>query len=367
MDKGTQQRLDDILGDEIARGFRVTEVPKSLQEQLAMYDLPPIQWVRFSKLNPGRKRRIGELVQKAYHRDMQDESILSEAEIARIAEQRGTWSAADTERMEELQVEVHRTQLELYREGAGTDDWYGEYMDQADQFRDFVTAAYHEEDPEKEKEVLEIFERWVGYQPERVQFYSEQYAASQGLTTYSPDRDMLWLYDHCPHPAAGECLNALEDVRDKLVRFIELRRKQVDWATLRDKHARVFSECVESRRDNTEALARVYHCCERVDEKGKYLGPLTKTFDDLWELPEDLVQWFLLETYFFLNGRTKEDREYFEAIGFPIAAREKSEATSETTESEPSVASPDPQTSKGDLTLLMETAAESSESAPPSN
>jgi hypothetical protein len=362
MDRETQANLDAIREFEIVQGFRIKELPKALQALLKAYDAPVFDRVRFSKLNPGRKKRIGELVQRCYHRDLRDDALLSHKELKDLAEKRGEWSDAEDKRMEELRTTLQREIEEVYLEGTIDTNWREAYLEEADKFAGYVTEAYQAEDPDKLARVLKVFDRWAEYLPEQKALYTERYAAEQERPEYSADQDLGWLYDHAPHQAAIECLNEIEDIRERMLKSVEFGRKRWEWGALQERYTAVFSESIESRRSNTEAMAKVYHCVERVDANDKAAGPLTATFDELWELPEDVIQWLLVHTANFLAGRTDADLEYLEALGFLHADRKNEQTSSvEGSESAPSDASPDPQTSKRDLTPSMATGPASSE------
>jgi hypothetical protein len=43
----------------------------------------------------------------------------------------------------------------------------------------------------------------------------------------------------------------------------------------------------------------------------------------LWEFPDEVIQWLLIESYFFHNAIPDEARPYLEAYGFLQAGRER--------------------------------------------
>ena len=118
--------------------------------------------------------------------------------------------------------------------------------------------------------------------------------------------------------------------------------------------SRIFTDTVESRRDNTEEMARLYVTCERCDANRKPAGPLFPEFDGLWDLPDEAIQWLLIESYFFHNAVPDEARPYLETFGFLREGRKESG------ESAPSEPSPDPQTSSSDSAPADATAPSSS-------
>jgi hypothetical protein len=201
-------------------------------------------------------------------------------------------------------------------------------------------------DVDKRQALLERFDRWVEFSPDNADEYAARYAEEQGKERYSLDYDLQRMMEAVQDIEAIEALHVIDDLRDRLHRYIKLQRQRARLAELQLKHTKMFADSVESRRDNTEEMARLYYTTEVVDDAGKPLGPVTPTFDGLFELPETVIQWLLLEAYFFLNGIPDEAREYLETFGFLQAEGKKEPVPSESGESEPSVESPAPQNSK---------------------
>jgi hypothetical protein len=363
MDKSTEKRLDAVVEDEVRRGYRIKDLPSDQQQTLQHEGGPTIRRVRFTRLNPGKRRKMAEVVQRQYHRDLKNADILSREQVLKFVTERGEWSDAMDKEMKELQERTNREMSLLFLDGAKDATWASELISEARAFRlwaaDFIL-------PDKRDETLAVFERWSEYSTDQQDDYTARFAASQERAQYSHDADLQTLQLAIDHVEAYGKLNDLDELRDKVGRVFRLQRDRIRLLDLQVKNAKIFADCVEQRRDNTEEMARVYFTTEQVNDADKPSGPLTETFDGLWDLPEDVVQWFLVESYFFQNGIPDEAREYLETFGFIKAERESADKTSSTSGgSEPSDASPVPPSTSSDTAAVEATVAASSASAAP--
>jgi hypothetical protein len=365
VDADTRQRLDTISEDDVRRGFRVKSVPEDLRKQLVVYGLPDISHVRFRHQTPAIRRKIATVVQLQYHKDAQDDAILSNKQLMQLMERRGEWSEAKDARIKELQERTNRGLSTLYLEGFATSGraWLDQIDDLAQQYREALDAdellpvedEMRLQDAER-SEARVRFERWIGYTPERRAEYVDA-ASAQGRAEYSPDADLMWLTQHRPTETMLDVLNEIDELRDKVRRFIDVSKERAELLELQVQRAKIFSDSVESRRDNTEELTRVYFTTERCGENGKAPAPITATPDGLWEFPEELVQWLLVENYFWHNNIPDEARPYLETFGF-IRAEGRTSA------SDLSAESPEGPSSKTDSSSPAKTDSSSSENVP---
>jgi hypothetical protein len=343
MDEGTRQRLDSVLEDELRWGYRIKKLPDDL-EQLLLHDCGlVVSRVRFMRLNPAKRRKIAQVVQRQYHKDLQNPDILSHEQIMKLVQERGEWSAEMEKEMQELQTSTSREMGDLFVNGVAQDSWTQLLLEASAGFRAKVNAQL---DQDTAVEVMARFDRWLEFTPEKQAYYNAHYASLQGKERYSADFDLQMLMGAVLDLEAVQYLNDIDDLRDRLQRYVRLQQQRLRLAELQVRQAKIFSDSVEQRRDNTEELARLYFTAERVDEDGKPEGPLCPEFDMIWEFPEAVVQWLLVEAYFFLNGIPDEAREYLQTFGF-IAA-DAGETISPSGESEPSAESPAPLTSNPD-------------------
>lgn len=349
MDQSTQERLDAILEEEIARGFRIKDVPARIQAMLKADGLAVIPRVKFSRMNPRRRAKMGEAIQRRYHSDLKNPDILSNDQIAKLVADRGEWTTEHSTRMFDLQEDVKKLQGELYLDGVGEANWEAELMETVALLRGEITKAEFADEGEQEK-TLRILDRWVEYLPENRSSYTILYAAEQELVDYSPDRDLAFLMERCPNEESLDALHLIDDLRLKVIDYQRLVRKRIDLAVLQAKHARIFADSVESRRDAAEEMARLFFVSEVVDAKDMPVGPLCESFEGMWDFPETFIKWLVIEQYFFANGMPDEARDYLETFNFLEADRMPRETTPTTAgDSTPSVVSPDPQSSRGGL------------------
>lgn len=359
MDKATEKRLDTIVEDEVRKGYRIKELPKDLQQELQEEGLAPLVRVRFTRLNPARRRKISEVVQRRYHQDLKNADILSHEQLLKLVTERGEWNEQMTKDMRALQETVNRRMGILYF-AQDSDNTMQELWAKTDEYRQIIKELG---DETQRDEALVVFNRWVDYTPDAQTYYDEQHASAQGRTTYSGDVDLQRLLVLVPAPTARVVLETVEGLRDRAQDLLLLQRDRIRLMEMQTKHAKIFSDSAEQRRDNAEEMARMYFCTEQVDEAGKPQGPLTPTFEAMYDFPEAVVQWLLLESYFFQQGIPDEAREYLEALGFLGAVRKPTETASANSESEASAESPVPQNSKADSEAPVRVAAASSGSA----
>lgn len=346
MDKEIQKRLDAVLEDEIRRSFRIRDVPVKVQAQLIANGLPKIERVRFTRPNSRKRSKIQETAMRQYNRDLKDADVPSHEQIMQAASERGQWSPDKEKRMNELDDIVRRAQEQLYIDGLAEDDWTTRLLENAKGFRAAVDAS--DADAEKKERAAAVFTRWLDFTPEHQLLYDAQYAKDQERDVYSADVDQSALYDLAPTAEAAEMITVVADLRQKLVRYHRLGQDRMELTTLQMEYGRLFSGSAESRRNSTEELARVYYCTEVVDANDTPVGPLFPAFDTMWDLPDDVIQYLLVEHTFFLRGYPEEAKEYLEAFGFLDAELAASETTAPSGESAPSVESPAPQSSRDD-------------------
>ncbi len=344
MDQESKERLDSINLAELGRGFRLKDVPDDLRAQLRAFNMPDIAKVRFQGQTRYTHGAVATVVQKAYHRDLKDKDLLSNAQILALVAERGEWTPEIDEHMKDLQKRTNSQMTELYLEGFASNGrvWLDQIMAASGRYGQLLEEHVALEDtdelritPERRDEILVVFQRWLDYSPERATEFAEKYAVAQGKTKYSPDADQMWLLNNWATIEQVDLINTIEDLKDKLQRFLKFTKERQELATLQIKHAKIFADSVESRRDNTEELARMYFTTFHGDVS------LTKTYDEMLKLPDDFIQWLLVENYFFHNAIPDEARPYLETFGFIRAEVRNGESPA-------SAESPEAPTSKTD-------------------
>lgn len=334
IDPKVQQALDALLEDDVRRGARGVAMPPALRALLVEAGLPDIPAVRFTRLNPRRRALIGQAAQAQYHRDLKNPDILSRAQLLKLVKERGDWDEDRDARIRQLQANVKRALGDLYYEGLTEEDWEQQVLAEHAALRADAAADGAFADADARQAFEDRLERWVMFAPDRQALYDERHAASQGRERYSPDADYSWLLSQAPTAEAADRLNALDGLRDKLLRYLAMAEEQQELERLRDQYARIFSESLEDRRDNTEELARVYYTTQRLaaeDPESAETGPILPAFDQMWDLPELVVRWLITEAYYVAQGVTPEARALLaNTMGFPQAGRPTAAPTPET-------------------------------------
>ena len=319
-----EARLDPIVEDDVRRGNKVKAVPPQLQKELAEWELPTFTHIKMTRLNPARRRKITEVVQRAYHKDLKDAELLSNDQVMKLVVERGEWSPAMDVRMKELGEKTTAQMAGLYAEGSTKSR---EWISELTSIGEHIDALVDETDePMDKQKYLDVFARWRDYRPALQASYQERYpdALKDGL--YYPDSDLSWLMDNAPTLEVADLLDDYEQLNSKVRRYLELIEERTEFEDLRVKKLRMFANTVESRRDNAEEMARVYFSTEKCDEAGVPQGPVAASFEALYEFPDAMITWLIEEQFFFHNAIPDETREFLSAFGFLTAEAPKQEA-----------------------------------------
>jgi hypothetical protein len=307
MTKDVNERLDTIVEDEVRRGWKVVAIDPYFQDMLEASELPRIAYLRFVRMNPARKREVAELVQRRYHADLQDPTILSEAQVKALAATRGEWTAAMEQELAGLTERSKSLMQQLYVAdfASGSEQWLVELESIAATVRDAM---------KEDAEATARFNRWLDYTPDREAEYTALYAEAQQRTKYIPEVDFqaLSLYSI----EVSDLVEQLDDLKSRIENYYALIKVRQEQATLQVKRDRLFEQTAEARRDQAEELARLYVTATVCDADGTQRGKIAKSFDGLWEFPFDVLQHFTTEAYLFHNHITSEARAYLEVFGF---------------------------------------------------
>jgi hypothetical protein len=371
MDAKGKELLDHVVEDEVRRGWKIYELDADLVallrgEHEVDPTIPVLRRIRYTKLTPRKKREIADAAHRRYNKDLKDEELLSTDQIRRFNVARGEWSDDQERRMTELENETQAMMRELYLDGFDKrSEWLDELTDLYNQYREALEAK-----DESGADVValthrltvqRVFDRWFAYTKELQDVYTEQFAKDQNLPEYNPDRDLALLLDGAVStPEAADILNQIEDMRDRVQRANELWAKRVELRDLTNKYEAMFANSIESRRTNAIQMAQLYFCAEQVDDRDLPQGRLTRTFDELYFLPDEVIQVLLIELHFFLQGLPDTAREYLQTWGFLKAPKR----TSSPEVSDASLVEP---SSSADTTPSEAMAANSSESPAPTS
>lgn len=353
MDEEMRDRIDQMTEDMVAKGYRDLVLPDHIaaaQRAACQFSpsLIPFDRVRLLQLNPAKRSRINKQVTKRYNQDLQDPDMLSTAQLRRINIERGEWSEDKEARIRELTDLTNDLMVGLSHDGFDySAKWNQELYEAYTKARGMLDGD----------EALERFDRWYAWSPDRQDEYTVQYAASQHLPEYSVDRDLGWLIRAVDDPEFGDSMNQIDELRDRLRRFAECMELRSELFDLQLRQSKMLADSVEQRRDVCEEMARLYYCVERIDAEGVGLGPLTKTFDDLWEMPDDVVRFLQTKLYMFLRGQPDSDEEnrFLETWGFLPAPPETGSKES----SDASLVEPSSNTDSQDATATPAASSES--------
>jgi hypothetical protein len=303
LDASATQRIDAIKEAELDVGKKVVVVPVELRQQLVNEGFPDMPQVRLVRMNPARRRQAAELVQRRYYKDLKDDALPSDAQVAELAAKRGEWTAEHEARRKQLGEESQQLMLGLYSEGfgKGAEVWAAHIEELTVLLREALAPVDGEPHPLRAE--FETWRAWVADQP-------------TNDPAYNPDSALQRLYDGLP--AFGESLEELDTLKDRVNRYWKLVTIRNEQNQLELRRAQVFDQTVESRRSQCEEYARLYTCAEVLAADGLSLGPICKEFDHLWNLPFDVLTFLTTEAYLFANGIPDEAREYLETWGFLV-------------------------------------------------
>ncbi len=360
MDEQTQKATDAVADDELAKGFRVKQVPEYVNKALREEGLPALTYLRFMRLNPSRRRKVAETVQRAYHRDLKNNDVLSTAQLLRLAKEREEWSDELEHELADLKEKVADAQRVLYLDGVKGSNWLTDFERAIADLETMVFAGADETPSDDARTYMRVLTRWATFNAEDQERYDKEYAAAQSRETYSLDMDFDFVMQNAPGIDGRKLIEDIEDLKDKLKRFNDFVGERDRRDELMQRFARIMSESAESRRENTQAMANVYFCVAQSDTEGTPGLPITNTFDDFWSFPDPVVQWLIDEYYFFANNIPETSRDFLETFGFlPATPAPKSGAGGESPASD---VSPEATTDKPDSTASTETPSPSSES-----
>ena len=318
------QSLDPIVEDDIQRGWKIIPVPADIRTAMKGEDMVPFDFVRMTRLNMAKRRKITELVQRAYQKDLQDKELLSNAQVLKLVTERGEWSEEMEDRLKALGQRTTSDMAELYNEGIARSHLWAEEL--AAHTTKILEDIQKSEKPQELKDELERrFLRWQQYTPERQADYVDAFAkdieAWGGI--YYPDKDLSWLQDNLPSLESADLLEDIGVIVDRINQYLTLVKERGEYEELRVKRLRIFANTVESRRDNAEEMARLFHTAERCTEDGTPLGTLAATFDGVYNFPDPVIEWLVEEQFFFHNAISDETRQFLRTFGFTRAEPEK--------------------------------------------
>jgi hypothetical protein len=350
-----EQRNDPIAEDDIRRGWTMSEVPAELQAEMQEAGIPVFTHIRLTRLNPTRRRKITEVVQRAYFKDLKDGELLSVNQVKDLVAARGEWTPKHEQRLALLNERTTSKMMTLYHEGVRhSTEWLEELGRHRQRFLELVEQS--DKPDETKRELRDRFERWFAYTPRQQAEYQDRFPhvlGAEGL--YYPDRDLSWLMDNSPTLEAADLLEDVDTLNMRIQDYITLVEERSEYDELRVSRLRIFANTVESRRDNAEEMARVFHCTERCDDQGTAKGPIMSSFEQLYDLPDGVISWLVEEQFFFHNSIPAETREFLKGFGFLGAGLVKTE----TAQADPTEAKESPMLAPHEAQSTLTTGQES--------
>lgn len=259
-----EQTADIVLQDELVRNERIVQHPT--------YGA-----IRLSRPTPRKERLIAEIRRKQYQSDLMDASILSRAQLEKIASERGMWAPEKTERMQDLSRRVG--------EIIGALDSIG-YQD-----LDSLLEEYHQVQDQ-------LMEHFPGDEGGDMREAIRRYFNLDE----TPDRKLrIQVLKAAPNSTVDDLVAKGDLLRTQADLLMELGKSRRELNELQVQHSRLFVDSIESRADRAEELAQVYYCAEK--ETG---GPIFPAFDDIMDQAPEDIEHLVVEMFYFINGITDE-------------------------------------------------------------
>ncbi len=242
---------------------------------------------------PRMEHNIGEIRRARYSEDLNDEKILSRAELERLAIRRGMWSKEDSNRIQVLQNRLGQIM--------GLLDTVG-YMTTEEVLQKFNEALKKLEDmfedhAEKDRIIDSLYR------------YYNLDNASQSVEDYNV------VFKNAPNSSVEDLLSKANLYRSQIRLLEEKAIAQKELEPLIIDQARLFKDSIEERSNRVETLAKIFYCVTRSDG-----SRLWESFDKIMdEKPRDL-ELLMEDVYFFERGIPDEDRKILSRHGFTMRA-----------------------------------------------
>jgi hypothetical protein len=248
---------------------------------------------------------IGEIRRRRFHKDMEDPSILSRAELEKIAIRRGVWSKEDSNKSLMLQQQIGQIMGALDSVGYHTvDEVLTKYNATIQKL--FVEFDSHE----RKDEIMATINRYFD------------------LDNDEPNpEDHTTIFKAAPNSNVEEHLSEARLYRTQIKLLQELQKARAELEPLLVTSAKLFKDSIEMRADREEALAKLYYCVKQNDK------PLWPSFENMLDVnPRDL-ELLMEDMYFFERGIPDKDRTVLGRHGFTLRA--PIEATSDDSQGSP--------------------------------
>jgi hypothetical protein len=273
IDQRTEDAVETVLQQELLRNERIVQHPT-------------FGAVRLRRPSPDQERSIANERRKQFHRDMQDESILSRDQLERLATQRGMWSPDMREKIEDLSRKTGQAMGILEAIGfKNVETLIADY----EQSR-LGMIALVEENEETQAAMTRYFD-----------------LDGEALLT---DRSLI--ANGAMSSEVDDLLDTADALRQQIKVLTEMAKVRRELSDLNLKQTKLFVDSLEARADRAEELARIYYCVAHATTG----APLWPSYDAMWQANADDITHLMDEMYFFLNGITDEFKNILGRYGF---------------------------------------------------
>lgn len=241
--------------------------------------------LRLKRPTPAMERQIAEQRRKVYHKDLQDESILTKDEVQKMLEKRGIWSSVQDDRIKKLTEESGTLMVKLTALGyESVNDLYESFSALESQLR---------EDFKDLDDVEEVLGRLFNTEADMIN------ADLHTLRTNSTNSDMVARVDE---------LVSLRMQYVLLVKFAEVKKELNE---LLNTYTVFFADTIEERAQQAEKMATIYTCVRKPNG-----GPLWEAFEQMWDEDPDTIAWLSAQYFYFQHGIDDTYAETLQKHGF---------------------------------------------------
>ena len=279
MDEQTEKARETVLTEELMRNERTVNHPTYGD-------------ITLHRPTPRMEFAISEIRGRQYQKDLMDESVLSKAELERLAIRRGIWTREDADRSLALQAQIGQIMALLDNVGYKSLDVL---LSEFTKALETLSEAFdkHENKDEIQSAIYRYFD----------------------LSNDSPDKeDHSLIFKAAPNSDVEDQLNQTRILRTEVKLMEQLQEARKELEPLLVESARLFKDSIEERANRAETLAKLYHC---VTQNGK---PLWDKYDKILdEKPRD-IEILMEEMFFFERGIPDRDRNILGRHGFTLRA-----------------------------------------------
>lgn len=234
---------------------------------------------------PSLERKIAEERRKVYHRDLRDESVLTKDQVLKMLQDRGVWSSASDDRIQELTKQSGDLMLKLTALGyESVSELYEDFQELEDDLR----RAFSEVE-DLDNLLKRIFNTQEDLDNKDL----------NKLRAEATNSDMISMVDKVVE---------LRMQYNLLSNFAEVKG---ELNILLGKYSLYFADTIEERSQQAEKMASIYYCMTTPEGK-----PLWDNFEDMWDEDPDNITWLSSQFFYFQHGIDDEYAKVLQKHGF---------------------------------------------------